>query len=77
MRSHISNIIELRKKDPNVSVVDIITEYIENHPDFDFDEFIVLLKKREYAGLKEYLRKDMIQFNFAKGEELSIFDKLF
>lgn len=44
---------------------DIILEYCDEHKvDFDVDDFIQQL--RSHKGLKEYIKKDMLDFNFCK-----------
>ena len=76
MRKHVANIINIKRQEPQLSIVDIITEYSGETPDFDVEELAKFLRKRENAGIKEFFKKDMVEFKFAKSEE-SIFNQLF
>jgi hypothetical protein len=65
---HINNIIEIKQQNPDISMFDIIMEYCGEHEEeFDVDDFIHEL--RSHKGFREFIRRDLVEFNFGKDVE--------
>jgi len=81
MKTHVKEIIKIKTQNPDISIVDIITEYVNSrehlNPDdeeyFDFDMFLSNIKRSEYKGIKEYIKRDLVEFHYHKNKENLLF----
>ncbi len=63
--NHIAEIVQIKQQNPDTSIFDIIIEYCQTHEEeFDIDDFIGQL--RGHKGFKEFVKRDMVEFNFCK-----------
>lgn len=69
MNQHVSKILEIKTKHPEVSLSDIITDYDSEDQEFDMEDFCTYLETNK--SLKEFIRNDLIKFNHVKDPMLT------
>lgn len=61
MKEHAAKILDIKRDFPDVSISDIITEYCDDHHQFDMEDFCDFISST--PTLKEFIKQDLIKFN--------------
>lgn len=76
MTKHAAEILQLKANHPKNSFVDLIDDYCIKYPEFDLEEFCDYIKNSNKA-LKEFIRDDLIKFNYVKDDIAVAWSELF
>lgn len=76
MTKHAASILQLKTKHPTTSFVDLIDDYCDRNPYFDMDEFCDYLKNHN-KSLREYIKSDLVKFNYVRDDIAVMWSELF